>query len=115
MKIRTPFRAALSLLLLAQSASASAEDATNGNALREGELIDFAQVDRLQPQLPPELWPHRDFIFFEGMKLEVGPSFRDYSPPPVYQDATVKNRGHARIGPDGSLEDYAAGQPFPMD
>ena len=101
-------------LLSSERAALAAEDAA-ATALREGETVDFAQVNRLQPYLPPELWPHRDFIFYEGMRLEVGPAFRDYSPPPVYQDATAKHRGQARIGPDESLEDYTAGQPFPMD
>jgi hypothetical protein len=83
--------------------------------LREGEIIGFDRVDRLKPYLPPELWPHRDFIFYEGMQLEIGPAFRDYSPPPTYQEATKKYGGQARIGPDGNLENYTAGQPFPMN
>ena len=49
------------------------------------------------------------------MLLEIGPPFRDYRPPPVYREATERHRGQARIGPDGSLEGYTAGQPFPME
>jgi hypothetical protein len=49
------------------------------------------------------------------MQLEIGPGFRDYSPPPVYQEVTERHRGQARIGPDGSLEDCTAKQPFPME
>jgi hypothetical protein len=101
-------------LLTFERAARAAEDAA-ATSLREGEIIDFAQIDRLRPHLPSELWPHRDFIFHEGMRLEIGPAFRDYSPPPVYQQATERHRGEARIGPDGSLEGYVAGQPFPMD
>jgi hypothetical protein len=97
----------------AQAEVDAAQDASA--AFREGEIIDFAQVDRLRPYLPPELWQNRDFVFYEGMRLEIGPAFRDYAPPPVYQAATEKNRGRARIGPDGSLEGYVAGQPFPID
>jgi hypothetical protein len=98
------------------SAAGSAEDSgPKPPPLKEGEIISFAQVNRLEPFLPPELWPHRDFLFYEGMQLEVGPAFRDYSPPAAYQDATKAHRGEARIGPDGSLENYVAGQPFPMD
>ena len=92
----------------------AAEDAV-APALREGDIIDYTTKDRLRPYLPPELWPHREFIFHEGMRLEIGPAFRDYSPPPVYQQATARHRDEAQIGPDGSLEGYAAGQPFPMD
>ncbi len=101
-------------LLFSGRATLAAEDAA-APAVREGEVISYAESDRLRPHLPPELWPHREFIFHEGMRLEVGPAFRDYSPPPVYQEATEKNRGLARIGPDGSLTGYVAGQPFPMD
>jgi len=93
-----------------------AEDAPDaGPTLTEGEVIRFDQVSRLRAFLPPELWPHRDFLFYEGMQLEVGPPFRDYSPAEAYQSATEKHRGSARIGPEGSLENYVAGQPFPVD
>lgn len=113
---------ALSLPALLWTASGAAEsvdapavtDAT-GVALREGDVIAFDQVARLQPYLPPELWANRDFVFYEGMRLEIGPPFADYSPPPVYQSATQANRGKARIGPEGGLEGHVAGQPFPMD
>ncbi len=112
--IRATLLAALSLLLAPAVLAASGEDAGR-IALREGEIVDFAQVDRLRPYLPPEIWQNRDFVFYEGMKLEVGPPFRDYSPAAAYQNATKEHRGKARIGPDGSLEGYVAGQPFPMD
>ncbi len=103
-------------LLLASGVASAAEDALPGNApLREGEVISFDAIDRLEPHLPPELWPYREFVFYEGMQLEIGPPFREYGPPPVYREATETNRGKARIGPDGSLENYAAGQPFPME
>ena len=92
-----------------------AEMDAGADVLREGELVSYEQLDRLRLYLPPELWPNRDFIFHEGMRLEIGPPLRDYSPPPVYQEATERHRGEAHLGPDGSLVDYAAGQPFPMD
>jgi Protein of unknown function (DUF1329) len=95
------------------SESSTAED-TATLPPREGEIISFDQVQRLRPFLPPELWPHRDFIFFEGMRLEIGPPFADYSPPEAFQRATREHRGTARIGPDQSLEGYVAGEPFPM-
>jgi hypothetical protein len=65
--------------------------------------------------LPPEFWDNRDFFFYEGMKLEIGPAFADYSPPPVYKDATQKYSAKVKLGPESSLEGYTAGQPFPMD
>jgi hypothetical protein len=104
--------AALSFL---PGASAAAQEDAQPGSLQEGELISYDQAARLRPHLPPELWPHRDFIFYEGMRLEIGPPFRDYAPPPVYREATERHRGEARIGPDASLDGYVAGQPFPMD
>jgi hypothetical protein len=108
---------ALPAMLWTQSAAAENDAATDatGPAFREGEVISIEQVDRLKPYLPAEFWANREFIFYEGMRLEIGPSFADYSPPQVYQDATRANRGKSRIGPAGSLEGYVAGQPFPMD
>ncbi|HKI93059.1 MAG TPA: DUF1329 domain-containing protein [Gaiellaceae bacterium] len=110
--------AAILAFLAGPSLPAGAQsDALPGGTspLREGEVVSFDQIDRLEPVLPPELWPYRSFVFYEGMRLEIGPPFRDYGPPPVYQEATERHRGEARIGPDGSLENYTAGQPFPMD
>ena len=105
---------ALPALLLTQPGAAEADDDATGPALREGDVISIEQVDRLKPYLPAEFWANREFIFYEGMRLEIGPSFADYSPPQVYQDATQANRGKSRIGVEGSLEGYVAGQPFPM-
>ncbi|MEB2344299.1 MAG: DUF1329 domain-containing protein [Deltaproteobacteria bacterium] len=114
-----PLRIGLAALAVVSAFGAPAgdaeDDATTQPALREGEVIGFEQVDRLRPYLPVELWPHKDFFFYEGMQLEIGPAFRDYSPAAVYQEATTRNRGKSSIGPDGSLEGYVAGQPFPMD
>jgi hypothetical protein len=48
------------------------------------------------------------------MHLEVAET-GDYRPAAAYVQATERFRGQARIGPDGSLENYTAGQPFPID
>jgi hypothetical protein len=108
--------ASLLALALAATPAAGVDAETDARRapLREGEVVTFDQVERLAPFLPPELWANRDLVFFEGMRLEIGPAFADYSPPPVFRDATEANRGSARIGPEGSLEGYVAGEPFPM-
>jgi hypothetical protein len=49
------------------------------------------------------------------MKLEIGPFHRDCSPAPVSLADTETLRGQAKPGPGDSLENYTAGQPFPMD
>ncbi len=92
-----------------------AEDAAGQPGFKEGDVIGFDDVDKLKPYLPKEFWDNRDFFFYEGMRLEIGPSDADYGPPPVYRAATQRFRGEPRIGPDSSLENYTAGQPFPME
>jgi hypothetical protein len=115
-------RRSLSLVLLATlglvaaSAAIAAEDAAVGApTFKPGDVISFEQIDSLKDFLPKEVWANRDFFFFEGMKLEIGPFQADYAPATVYQDATAKFAGQAKLGPDSSLEGYTAGQPFPMD
>jgi len=80
---------------------------------KEGDVITFDSIDKLRPFLPEEFWDNRDFFFYEGMQLEIGPTNADYSPPQVWQEATERFRGQPRIGPDGSLENYTSGRPFP--
>jgi hypothetical protein len=101
------------LSLLLALAPARAQDAADEvPSFREGDVLGFDQVDQLRPWLPPEFWEHRDFFFYEGMRLEIGPFQRDYAPPPAWQEASERFRGQARIGPDDSLEGYVAGTPF---
>ncbi len=108
--------AAAMLVFGAAPASRAQEDAGQGGpAFQEGDVIGFDQLARLQRYLPPEFWSNRDFFFFEGMELEIGPLHRDYRQAEAYLAATERFRGQARIGPDGSLENYTAGAPFPMD
>jgi hypothetical protein len=104
----------LVLVLWPVSAPAESEEAGLVPQFHEGDTITFDQIEKLKPFLPEEFWNNRDFFFYEGMRLEIGPTQADYSPAEAYQRATEKFRGEARIGPDGSLENYVAGQPFPM-
>ena len=80
----------------------------------EGEVIGFTEIGRLRSYLPRELWAHRRYAFFRGMRLEIGPAHRDYSPAAAYVAATARYQGESRLGPAGTLEGYTAGQPFPM-
>jgi hypothetical protein len=82
---------------------------------KEGDVITMDKIEQIKPFLPPEFWDNRDFFFYEGMQLEIGPSFADYSPADVYKQATEKYSSRVKLGPESSLVDYRAGQPFPMD
>ena len=74
----------LCLSLLAPASTFAQEDVAPGApTFKEGDTISFDTVESIRPFLPPEFWDNRDFFFYEGMSMEIGPSFRDYSPPPV--------------------------------
>src|SRR5262249_55094329 len=100
---------------LALPATAAEDTGPSTPTFKEGDVITIDKIDSLKPFLPPEFWSNRDFFFYEGMKLEVGPFFRDYTPADAYQAATTKSAGQAKIGPEESLSNYTSGQPFPMD
>ncbi len=102
--------------LMVASTAQSTDDATGlGPAFQEGDIIGFEDISKLRPYLPKKFWDNRDFFFYEGMQLEIGPTNFDYSPSEQMIAATEKYRGQARIGPDNSLENYTAGRPFPHD
>ena len=104
------------LLLAPPAAPEQSEDAGAAPAqFREGDILGFDEVRKLEPFLPEDFWDNRDFFFYEGMQLEIGPTMRDYSPAGPFQAATEKYRGQPRVGPDNSLENYTAGRPFPVE
>ena len=104
------------LWALAPGLAQAVEDAAGVVAsFQEGDVISMDHIDKLKPFLPEEFWDNRDFFFYEGMQLEIGPTMRDYSPADVYKQASERFRGQSRTGPDNSLENYTAGQPFPLE
>ena len=105
----------LLVLVLLAAPSLAQEDVGVAPTFNEGDVITFDDVDKLKAFLPPEFWSNRDFFFYEGMQLEIGPPHRDYSPPEVYRIATERFSDAVRLGPDESLEGYRAGQPFALD
>jgi hypothetical protein len=82
--------AVFTALFMTMPALAQEDVAPGAPSFSEGDVLDFNSIDKLKPFLPPEFWANRDFFFYEGMQLEIGPSFADYSPPQVYKDATAK-------------------------
>ncbi len=109
------FLAFLMALALAWPAPAQEDAGPTAPPFTEGDVVSFDKIESLKPYLPPKFWENRDFFFYEGMRMEIGPFYRDYSPPPEYKAATERFKGQPRIGPGNSLENYTAGQPFPMD
>ena len=104
------------LLAAPSVALAAAEDAgTTTPSFQEGDIITSDSIEKLRPFLPEQFWDNRDFFFYEGMQLEIGPMDYDYSQSKEVQAMTEKHRGLSRIGPDDSLEGWINGRPFPQD
>jgi len=95
--MRAMFAAAVAAALLATPALA--QDVAPGTpTFSEGDVIGFDQIDQLKSFLPPEFWANRDFFFYEGMQLEIGPFFKDYSPADEYKAATQKYSANVKLG-----------------
>jgi hypothetical protein len=77
-----------------------------------GDTFDIAKMQVLESYLPPALWEYRERFFYEGMRLEIGPCFRDYSAPAFFEAATERFRGQASLDDEGGLESFGAGLPF---
>ena len=104
----------LGLLMLPVSAMAQdapPQDAAPGFPFKPGDVLTFDDIDKLQPFLPPELWEHREYFFYEGMALEIGET-RDYTPADAYMNATKKYSGQSKLVTDGALANFTAGRPF---
>ena len=87
-------------------------DALPALPFKEGDVIGYESIDKLKSYLPPPFWENREFFFYEGMQLEVGPVQRPYPVSPTYVEATARNGWKATIGADGALDNYTGGQPF---
>jgi hypothetical protein len=123
--MEVPMRQALSSLFLtgalcvvalpAPAQEPTAEDVVPGIPFKEGEVLSFEHLDKLKDYLPPAFWKNREYFFYEGMELEVGPFFADYSEAEAYVEAGEKYGSQAVLGKDGALVGYVAGRPFPEE
>jgi len=77
-----------------------------------GQTLDIEKLPVLERYLPDFIWPNRERFFYEGMRLEIGPCFRDYGAPDFFVKATEAGRGKAKLSPVGGLEGYDTGLPF---
>ncbi len=116
--MRFLFAALSTLMIAAPFAGAqepTAEDVVPGIPFQEGEVISYENIDKLKDYLPPEFWKNREYFFYEGMEMTIGPSYRDYTEASSYGDATAAYASKASIGKDGALVGYVAGRPFPQE
>jgi hypothetical protein len=98
-----------------EGVEAIAEDAAPGIPFKEGDVISFETIDKLKDYLPPQFWEHREYFFYEGMEIKIGPVGRDYTPADAYMSMTQRQAGKTTIGPDGALLNYRGGRPFPTE
>jgi hypothetical protein len=117
MRLHTITALALPVLVIAPALALAVEEEGAGRTpqFHEGDTITFDQVEKLKPFLPEQFWDNRDFFFYEGMQLKIGPTMRDYTPSPEFLATTEKYKGQPKVGPDNSLENYTAGWPFPPE
>jgi hypothetical protein len=105
--------AAIAAATLALPVLAEQTDAGGGApAFKEGDVLTYDDIEKLRPYLPEQFWDNRDFFFYEGMQLEIGPADADYTPSKEWTSMTEKFKGQSRIGPDDSLENWKTGWPF---
>lgn len=76
-----------------------------------GDVITPAELERVRPFVAPGYLEELNFPEFRMEIAETG----DYAPHPLYREATLQHAGQTRLGEDGALIDYVAGQPFPNE
>jgi len=108
----------LALASLAPFGARAAERVSDSVAdapFKQGDVLGFEDVEKLRGFLPTEFWENREFFLYEGMKLEIGPTQRDYSEASAYTAATQRYQKDAKLGRDGALAGFVAGRPFPTE
>lgn len=83
-----------------------------GVPFKTGDSFEMERLQTLRDYLPEFIWQERERFFYEGMRLEIGPCFRDYSAPGFFQQATEQNAGKAHLDENRGLVDFGAGLPF---
>ena len=110
--------ALLGSLVFARAASAGDsvepfEDVVPGYPFQEGDVLSYQELDKLRGYLPEPFWANREYFFYEGMTLTVGPFKQDFSANDARKKLTARYAGQARVGKGGALENYTLGRPFP--
>ena len=77
--------------------------------VKPGDVITQANASKVQGLVSPGNYA----LVQEGMELDIVPTNRLEWPPP-YTAATEKYQAQVKLLPDGSLQNYVAGQPFPL-
>src|SRR5579885_1880125 len=100
MMIRRLALLTLAFLMIAGAAAAQ---------VKPGDVITPSNASKVQNLLSPGNY----VLVQQGMQLNIIPSSKLEWPPP-YTAATEKYHAQVKLMPDGSLQNYIAGQPFPL-
>jgi len=77
---------------------------------RSGDVVSMERLPAARAYFPEAVWERRDVFFHDGMRLEIGPCYRNYAPPRFFEEVTA--RGRTRLTEDGGIEGHRAGLPF---
>jgi hypothetical protein len=117
LKAATGLLASALLLGAARAADVAAldtpDDAVPGYPFKEGDALGFQDLDKIRGYIPEPFWENRDYFFFEGMTLRIGPFHADFSPSAARMAVNARYGGQASVGAGGALENYTLGRPFP--
>lgn len=84
-------------------------------AFDPADVLRIDDLQQLERFLPAAVWLQRDRFFYPGMRIEIGPCFRNYEPPAFFRRATERFSGQAYLLDNGGLAGYTAGLPFPPE
>jgi hypothetical protein len=76
---------------------------------KPGDVLTENDLERIRPFIPPG---YLEQLNFPGFRMEIAPA-EDHTPRRDYQDCSEKYQSQVRLGPDGELDNYNCGQPFP--
>ena len=65
---------ALAFLVAAGARAETAVDVLPELPFKAGDVLSYEQIDKLRGFLPEPFWANREFFFYEGMNLEIGPT-----------------------------------------
>ncbi len=60
-----------------QDAVDAPKDAVPGHPFETGDVIGFDKLELIKDYIPEPFWENRDFVFFEGMTLEIGEFYKE--------------------------------------
>ena len=80
-----------------------------GAEVQDGDVITPANASKVENLLSPGSFA----LVKQGMTMKIMPAEHLESPPP-YRAATEKYSPQVALAPDGNLENYVAGLPFPL-